>query len=48
MNFFDAVSAAQDDHTDFDLAAVLTIFLTQNVLIEIRPNSRERRQQENV
>ncbi|MBT6299451.1 MAG: DUF2063 domain-containing protein [Rhodobacteraceae bacterium] len=48
MNFFDAVSAAQDDHTDFDLAAVLTIFLTQNVLIEIRSNSRERRQQENV
>ena len=48
VNFFDAVSAAQDDHTDFDLAAVLTIFLTQNVLIEVRPNSRERRHQENV
>ena len=43
LNFFEAASVAQDQQTDFDLAAVLTLFLSDNVLSEIIPKANKRR-----
>ena len=38
LNFADATSAAQDKHANFDLVAVLTLFLAGNVLTDIQLN----------
>jgi hypothetical protein len=43
LNFFEAASVAQDQQTDFDLAAVLTLLLSENVLSEIIPKANKRR-----
>ena len=41
LNSADATSAGQDKHANFDLVAVLTLFLAGNVLTDIQPNRTE-------
>ena len=43
LNFFEAVSVAQDQQKDFDLAAILTLLLSENVLSEIITKANKRR-----